>query len=173
MKVVACVGSRFLTLEQETLCERLGYGLAQKGYAVRTGGTQGADQAFARGAAMVDPELVTVCLPWAGYERAALPAGVHMEVGVEPVDIELALRFHPMGTKLPKRTQLLMGRNLVILRPATEVVALPRFHNGYAAGGTAHGLSLAARFFKIPVWLPERGRELLSPEQVIPLLRPQ
>jgi hypothetical protein len=64
----AGIGSRKLTEDQRTLCERIGVYLAEKGYTLRTGACAGADQAFAAGALRRRGE-VQYDVPWADYER--------------------------------------------------------------------------------------------------------
>jgi len=155
--VVAGVGARELTRAGRAACAALGAALARGGHVLRTGGSPGADQAFAHGAA-TEGGAVEVVLPWAGFAAGALPAGARLHAFDPPRDAAweaLARRLCPGWDALPVddhgapgARRRLLARNVAVVAgdarvgpPAALVIAV---HAGRSpAGGTAHALRCA------------------------------
>ena len=140
---IAGIGSRDLDVRQRKICYDIGKYLASKGHTLVTGGAVGADQAFAAGAASVDPSLVQLYVPWPGYEMVRYPDSCHVYSGpYEDRDWQLA-QLHPAWANLSPAVRKLMVRNAKIVRTSKQVVAWPRLAYGRWTGGTAHGLHIA------------------------------
>ena len=118
---VACFGSRQTPANVLALMEELGAFIAENGGLMASGHAQGADQAFERGAAAVDPERVLVCLPWRGYEREVpIMRGCTTVVLTELPRarqtnlLALAEQHHGAWHRLTRGGKLLQGRNMLI-----------------------------------------------------------
>jgi hypothetical protein len=88
--------------------------LARLGWTLRTGGAQGADQAFQRGASEARG-LIELYLPWDTYESDALVPLLTPETAILPEPSaaawELASIYHPIWEKLKQGAQKLHARN--------------------------------------------------------------
>jgi len=165
VRAVACVGSRTLDPSALALLTAIGASLVTAGWIVHSGGAQGADQAFARGAAHALGTTVhpagglVIHLPWASYERAAADAAVRQSGGRALIDTQpftpderaTALQFHPAPDRLSPAGITLMTRNVRIVRPqglAADpvhlVIAYPS--NRLGGGGTGQAIRLAESF---------------------------
>jgi len=164
-RTVACVGSRALDPSALALLTAIGASLVTAGWIVHSGGAQGADQAFARGAAQAlgatahAPGGLVIHLPWASYERAAADAAVRQSGGRALIDLQAftpderttALQFHPAPDRLSPAGITLMTRNVRIVcpqgltaDPVHLVIAYPSNRRG--GGGTGQALRLAESF---------------------------
>lgn len=164
-RAIACVGSRALDASHLALLEAIGTSLVTAGWTVHSGGAQGADQAFARGAARAlgqnpkTPGGLVIHLPWASYEREAADAAVRQSGGravldcapFTPDEQALALQFHPAPERLSRAGITLMTRNVRIVcpdgleaSPVHRVIAFPLYKLG--GGGTGQALRLAEHF---------------------------
>jgi len=106
MKTYAGVGSRKAPEDVLKLMEKIARRLAELGWTLRTGGAEGADQAFERGA-RAGGGAVEVFLPWPGYNgyrEGALKAPSSEAV-------RLAAALHPAWNRLSQGVQKLMARN--------------------------------------------------------------
>jgi hypothetical protein len=74
---IACLGDRNLDDVEIRICELVGKQLALKGHEIISGNTRGAEQAFARGFATVNPESCTIILPWMSFEIDAFIPGTN------------------------------------------------------------------------------------------------
>ena len=153
-KVYAGIGSRQTPphiLKKMTL---YGAEMASKGFYLRSGNAQGADQAFALGANSVDPGKVLLYLPWKRYEEQAIVEGNHYFFNphnqFEDAAIKLVKELHPAPEKLSQGALKLHSRNVAILlgnrldRPVELVVYWSP--KGEAIGGTGMGLRIAKKF---------------------------
>ncbi len=163
---IACIGSRDLTTAQLGLCEKLGEWVVRCGHILDTGNAPGADQAFARGANQVRPDLVRLHLPWYNFERQA----IHDDNAVYTVDAlseeqlllhtQNAEKFHPAWGRLSQGARKLMVRNGMIMMPlplcfhVDMCLALPS--NKQGRGGTGQGMRIAEHFGVKLVDLRER-----------------
>jgi len=162
MLAVACIGKRdALEPWLDKHLEAVGEFYARRGYIVVSGNAIGADQAYARGANRVAPQLVELFLPWASYEQQA----IHPENSVRtadqalPIHIEMAQAAAPAWDSMRQSVRRLMIRNaMVIYRwgdPVSLVCAEPSYHKpGWS--GTGHGIRIATTL-GIPVHLISRG----------------
>jgi hypothetical protein len=154
----AGIGSRDLTPAQREVCVKLGYFLATQGWILHTGNAQGADQAFAEGANLVDPKAVRLFLPWRSYEAAAVRDGNQVfsleQYSPQQIDVlnEEAAQYHPAWDRLKQGGQKLMMRNGLIIAPTAHLVrhpvavvlAFPSQKPG--GGGTGQGMRLAESY---------------------------
>ena len=148
---IAGIGSRGLNPEQLQHCETLGRWVVQQGFELHSGGAIGADQAFVRGGASANPELVHIHIPWASYERANIPAGAHTDVlqnlSSQVLDYyrKLAQEHHPAWSRLTRGGQALHARNGRIIQPTPHtnvdlILAWPSEKIG--GGGTGGGMRI-------------------------------
>lgn len=154
MAKIACVGSRSLTGEQETICEKLGAWIVSCSHELHTGAAVSADQSFARGANQVDPALVHLHLPWLSYERESIVLGNHVDIfpsldqKTQQVYLDYAKVHHPAWGRLSQGAQKLHARNGRIIfpngypgKPVDLVIAWPSKKIG--GGGTGMGMRMA------------------------------
>lgn len=105
--VYAGIGSRKTPEEVLRLMERIAVRLAERGFALRSGGAPGADQAFERGARQ-GGGAVEIFIPWPGYE-GYLPGP---EVALASARATLmAAELHPAWERLSNGVRKLMARN--------------------------------------------------------------
>ena len=147
MSIYAGVGSREAPEEVLVVLEELGRILAERGWLLRSGNARGADQAFAKGAGAVSPELVEIFLSWPGYEKEAILPGcrVHGSPGKE--SREMASRYHSGWDICASGARALHGRNVeIILGPSLDSpvsLVLCWTAGGKVRGGTAMGIHVA------------------------------
>jgi hypothetical protein len=112
----AGIGSRVIPSEVLATMEAIGTRLAARGWTLRTGLSQGADQAFYRGA-RAGGGSVEVFLPWPGFESDARPEGERDGERLlvlsrpTPAAYELAARFHPGWEGLSEPVRHLLARD--------------------------------------------------------------
>jgi predicted Rossmann-fold nucleotide-binding protein len=161
---VACIGSRRLSAAELEICQEIGQRLVRRGHAVVTGGAIGADQAFARGGASIDPKQVHVWLPWFAYELGKRPADTIVHLEELEGDAALAQRNHPAWTWLRPAVRKLMVRNARIIMDSEYVVAWPGRDNIGPTGGTVHGMRCAHELGKkvLDLSLPGNVDRLLA-----------
>jgi len=169
VRAVACVGSRTLDPSALALLTAIGASLVTAGWIVHSGGAQGADQAFARGAAHALGTTVhpagglVIHLPWASYERAAADAAVRQSGGRALIDTQPFTpdewrtaaraprrpdRFNPYDVPLLADTlRILCPQDLA--DPVHLVIAYPS--NGRDPGGDTDQAFRLAESFGIPL----------------------
>ena len=145
----AGIGSRKTPSSILRRMEQLGQSLARQGWVLRSGNCQGADQAFQRGANVVNPELVEVFLPWPGYEAGSIVRGNVLYTPCRQA-YDLAAKYHPAWQRCTPGMKALHARNAQIIlgvelsQPVEFVVCwTPR---GKAVGGTAMGIHIALAY---------------------------
>ncbi len=157
---IACIGSRDLSAEQTAICEKLGAWVVQCGHTLHTGNASGADQAFARGANQIRPDLVHLHLPWPMFEGTAIHAEnvVHNLNDMPEHQLNMyksvAYQHHPAWGRLSQGVHKLMLRNSSIMIPTVVpegpgfkgvlvdmCLALPSNKRG--GGGTGQGMRIA------------------------------
>jgi len=102
MKYYTGIGSRqtpahviaFMTMIAKKLC--------REGYTLRSGGADGADCAFEKGAG----SKKQIFLPWKGFNRSGSQL-FHVPEEVR----KFSLKYHPVGDSLGVNVQKIMGRN--------------------------------------------------------------
>lgn len=143
--IVGTIGSRDLTAGELEGCRDLGTALAEAGHRIRTGNAVGADQAFAAGANKIYRRLVTLCLPWWGYERAAVSHGNDVLCLAYHDDCDRlyaeAERLHPAWDRCSRGARALHARNGLIVDHCDIVLAWPR--RGADPGGTGQGMRVS------------------------------
>ncbi|WP_217912916.1 hypothetical protein [Miltoncostaea marina] len=163
--VVAAVGERELSPAGLELCARVGAALARAGHTVRTGGSPGADQAYAAGAT-AGGGAVELVVPWSGFEPAARPPGaavVALDPALHADWVALARDADPgRGAPRDHDDQRLLARNggIVLgghgLGPAAAICVAA--HRGERPRGrTVHAIACAGRAGIPVVLLPEAG----------------
>ena len=119
--------------------------LARTGWHLASGGADGADTAFARGAP--DGQR-TLYLPWRGYNGHGGPDYRTLTPAALSACMALAARLHPTWHRCTPGARKLHARNSAIIltetldRPVDAVVAFTA--DGRATGGTGMGLRIAA-----------------------------
>lgn len=148
MKYYAGIGSRETPAAALELMERAAAIFACEGWTLRSGGAQGADQAFERGCDLVGG-LKQIFLPWRGFEDNLSPF-------YEPTREAsvIAASFHPRWETLSQGARRLHARNAhqvlgANLREPVEFIICwtPK---GSGSGGTGQALRIA-RSHNIPV----------------------
>lgn len=153
MSYYAGIGSRQLSKEELQLCYHIGYDLATKGWALKTGAATGADQAFAEGA-LSGGGHVELCLPWWSYERTWVEKAVEQGAKVCVLDdndkdaFMSVESFHPAGKNLKPAIKRLHARNYLIVKDTSLVIAFPK---GPTMGGTGQGIRIATHL-GIPIF---------------------
>ena len=119
--------------------------LAKTGWHLASGGAEGADTAFAGGAAAGQR---TLYLPWRGYNGHAGPDCRVLTPSELSACLEIASRLHPAWHRCSPAVRKLHARNAAVLRgrqldrPVNAVVAwTPRAE---ITGGTGMALRIAA-----------------------------
>lgn len=169
--IYAGIGSRSTPQDALTVMEAAGAWLGQRGWTLRTGGADGADSAFLRGAVSVRGK-VELYLPWPdfGSESVDLLTPEVLEVSgsviVHEATIDalmLAAQVHPNWKALTVGGRKLHGRNCHqvmgydLATPATMVLCWTPGASG--RGGTSTAIQLA-RQNNVPVFDLGRPAEL-------------
>lgn len=102
--IIAGVGTRGVDQQEQQTLEKTGRWIARRGFRLRSGGARGADQAWARGAASINPELVTVCLPESSQKALRKrPEGAQVEIPPYPEwMVEIAIAEFVFRDKFPE-----------------------------------------------------------------------
>jgi len=124
-QTVACFGYEATPPDVRRLMYRIGKAIVTLGGRVRSGHSQGADQAFQRGAAVL-PSALTVCLPYAKYNEDVLPPKdsniivfntLHLDAQAELfIQAELHHPTWDLCTRMEKATH---ARNMLVVKHAT------------------------------------------------------
>lgn len=144
MKRIACVGSRETPTPILSWMEEMGARLVQAGYTIVSGNAPGADQAWARGGNSIDPSRVELCLPWEGFEAAAIHGRNHVRV-IHPHDERyyMAVRHtHPKFGSLTSAALNLHARNAMIVDDVEMVLGYLN-HAKPGGGGTGSPFRIA------------------------------
>lgn len=151
------VGSRQTPPKILCFMQALGVYLGNKGYTLRTGGAQGADNAFEFGARHIGSE-VDVYLPWSSFNKESYetaPENVHPKV-LLGIDAELIAKcHHPAWDKLSQGAKKLHTRNVYQVLgdnldvPSDFVICYTP--NGKGGGGTGQAIRIA-RTYDVPVF---------------------
>lgn len=166
MKYYTGVGSRSTPIHVCELMDRIGSRLFRLGWTLRSGGADGADQAFETN--ILDSEKREIFIPWNGfngYGQSLEDPGVVFHPGAIPLEkIEVPLRLkalsmveqvHPAFGKLSLAAKKLHARNAFqvlgrdLKTPSKFLICWTP--NGEAVGGTATAIKIAERE-RIPVF---------------------
>lgn len=153
MKVYAGIGSRKTPVGILEIMTETAKALEARGWTLRSGNAEGADQAFQAGTKKAE-----VFLPWPGYNKRTQQRDHDRYVLTDrPLNIQVAANnltelYHPTPTKLTPATRKLHGRNALILfgpncRPIDMVSWIICWTpNGEISGGTGQTLRMASDF---------------------------
>ena len=156
---VAGIGSRETPDLMLTLMADIGHALALRGVIVRSGGADGADTAFEKGALRARVQgTFEGFAPWAGFNGRRWPVKVPAEA------FDLVDEFHPAGKSLRDAPRKLMARNaqqvlgVDLESPSALVLCWTKdgadgdvVKTTQATGGTGHAIRIASAYF-VPVW---------------------
>ena len=167
MKVYAGIGSRKTPNWILDMMIEIAVKLGNDGWACRTGGADGADLAFERGAlqSTTDPH---VYLPWRGFNESNRFAPERLR---EPQTWTLAVaaKFHPKWETLGRPTRQLMCRNVHQVlgdraEPRHSAFVLCWTPDALGGGGTGQAIRIATHY-NIPVFdlADEAVRDRLKP----------
>lgn len=162
MKTYAGIGSRETPVEIQHLMYQIAKHLAQNGYTLRSGGAQGADQAFEKGCDSISGDK-EIYLPWANFE------GSNSSLIIKDIEaFEIAEKFHPYWQNLSQGAKKLQARNSHqvlgpdLSTPSKFIICYTKA--GKKAGGTGQAIRIAEDY-SIPVFdcgLYENDLELLK-----------
>ena len=145
----AGIGSRETPKEFLAMFEKIGEYLSKKGYILRSGGAEGADQAFERGCDKANGDK-EIYLPWSCFEKSNSNLVVKDQKA-----FEIAEQFHPAWDRLSQGAQKLQARNTHqvlgqnLNTPSKFVICWTK--GGSGKGGTGQAIRIA-RHYDIPVW---------------------
>ena len=172
LPVYAGLGASNAPAAQRTLMTDIGHRLAQEDFLLRSGGGQGAEQAFENGARLADGEA-RIYLPSDGYRgRESGVDGATAEIPERAYQI--AASHHDKWDTLTEATRRQYARNAVeilgedLSTPADAVVCWTR--DGKDTGATAQALALA-REHNIPIINLGAPGAPQSAEEVVNALR--
>lgn len=167
MKLYAGVGSRETPDSILEIMENTAEALANQGWILRSGGANGADQAFAGKLAKTEKEIF---LPWPGYNDLVPGEDGVCLIRPIPAAVQLAGEVHPAWDRCGHGARQLHGRNAHIVLGhdlATPVkFVLAWTPGGKMVGGTALALRLAERE-GIPVFNLYNGEALARVTRMI------
>lgn len=144
MNLYAGIGSRETPADVCDRMTRLALVQQQRGFILRSGGAQGADEAFERGAG----DLKEIWLPWLGWR------GHTSKLVPTEEAFALAEHFHPAWHRCTEAARCMHARNMhqVLGRdletPVDYVICWTP--DGKASGGTGQAIRVAEHF-RIPV----------------------
>ena len=121
--------------------------LALKGWHLSSGGAQGADSAFARGAPQ---DSRSVYLPWKDYNNLADPSCIPLTSSQLSACTDVVRPLHPAWNRCSPTARKLHARNAAILlgadlhRPVNAVIAWTK--GGAVTGGTSMALRIAEKY---------------------------
>ena len=154
MSSVAIIGTRDPDANQDSTAHKLATYLSEQlCCTIKTGGAYGIDQAAMEGTA---PGKLTVCLPWASYNSAIVPAhAIHLvyDKEIHTVWKDSVFQYHPAPLRLSGGAVALHARNYGIIEGCDLVVAMP---NETGGGGTGQGIRVA-KGLGIPVIQINKG----------------
>lgn len=148
----AGIGSRETPKDVQIKMEEIAERLSLLGYVLYSGGADGADAAFERGA-----NHKKIFLPWKDF-NGRLEDG--NEYVVPPKNLEFVNRFHPNPSGLTSGGLSLMSRNTYqvlgpdLKSPVDFVLCWTK--DGKASGGTGQAIRIATHY-KIPVFNLKNG----------------
>jgi len=147
MKYYAGIGSREIPTTIQKQMTAIARRLNSMGYCLRSGGAEGADDAFEKGATNKQ-----IFLPWNGFNDRYSNGTDYI---VPELNLDLVQKYHPSASKLSQGAQKLMSRNSYqVLGPnLTDPVefVLCWTVDGKKKGGTAQAIRIAEDY-KIPIF---------------------
>lgn len=118
-----------------------------KGYTLRSGGAENADESFEKGTHLVTPEIY---LPWKGFRNNKSPR--HEPI---PAAYRIAAKYHPRWDSLRPSVHRLMARNVHQIL-GDDLNTLSHFvicwtGDGKASGGTGQAMRIA-KACNVPIY---------------------
>ena len=154
MPIYAGIGSRETPDHILTLMEDIAVILALRGWTLRSGLAEGADQAFHVGATIAKGQQENY-IPWKGFNGANAQAIVAPDLPNWEIALGISSQFHPAWDKCSEGAKKLHGRNLYQVAgknldlPVDCVVCWTK--NGEEVGGTAQAMRIA-KHLEIPIF---------------------
>ena len=142
MKTYAGIGSRETPVDIQNLMTRVAIALANDNWVLRSGGAEGADEAFEQGA-----KYKEIYLPWNGFNNKYADGKSYLLIPESAEVREFVYDYHPTGIYLKAGALKLMCRNTYQVlgedldSPAHAVVCWTS--DGKASGGTGQALRIA------------------------------
>lgn len=142
-KYYAGIGSRETPEEICQIFEKIGEELAKKGYILRSGGAEGADESFEKGCDKVKGKK-EIFIPWKGFNKSTSEL-----IGACDKAKEIAEEIIPWWYTMNKWPQILHGRNIYQVlgkdfsKPVNFVVCWTE--GAKLKGGTATAMKLARK----------------------------
>lgn len=139
------IGSRETPAEVLGIMTKLARWLAKRGWILRSGGADGADKAFEKGASKKE-----IYLPWAGFNGSN-----SMLTEATKDALNLAPQYHPAWDRLSEGAKKLHARNchqilgVNLDTPSSLVICYTK--DGKGQGGTGQALRLA-KDYNIPIF---------------------
>lgn len=140
--VLAVIGTREPAPEVVSLCERICVAFRDLGLSLVTGNAMGIDGIARDIWNESAPEMVTLVLPWPGYNSKLIHPRNHIIVydGQEAWK-DSVKKYHPAAGRLSSGVFKLHARNFGIIEAADIVIAFPS--NKPGGGGTGQGIRIA------------------------------
>lgn len=158
-KIYAGIGATKTPQDVLNLITLVSAQMSEMNWMLRTGGADGADNAFAEGTANRE-----IHLPWNGYNKLWQSAGRGVHVPCISKEIqEITAAHHPYWDNLSQGAKKLMYRNTTILlgkeleAHAKLVICWTR--KDEITGGTGHGMRIASAY-GIPVFNLASDRDI-------------
>ena len=154
MPIYCGIGSRETPDHILTLMEDIAVILAQRGWTLRSGLAEGADQAFHVGATIAKGQQENY-IPWKGFNGANAQAIVAPDLPNWEDALGISSQFHPAWDKCSEGAKKLHGRNPYQIAgknldlPVDCVVCWTK--NGEEVGGTAQAMRIA-KHLEIPIF---------------------
>jgi hypothetical protein len=146
-KTYAGIGSRETPVEVQQKMTEIASRLSRIDYVLYSGGAEGADSAFERGA-----EQKVIFLPWDNFNGRKVNEVDYVQ---PPGNLDLVKQFHPNYHALGGRARALMSRNSYqVLGPDLQSpveFVLCWTKDGNASGGTGQALRIA-KDYNIPIF---------------------
>lgn len=152
--IYAGIGSRETPEPVQDVISLIALKLAKRNWTLRSGGAQGADSAFYRGARIRSETPIEIYFPWKDFDEETETEHIKL-TSPSPEATELAARYHPAWFKLPQGAKKLIARNshqvfgADMNTPVDLIICYTE--GGKLKGGTAQALRIAEDF-KIPVY---------------------
>jgi hypothetical protein len=165
MKYYAGIGSRETPRDVQDVMRSIAFKLSKLSYCLRSGGADGADTAFERGA-----KHKQIFLPWDDFNFRKSDGISYI---VPPFVPEYVEKFHPAPSKLGPGAKLLMSRNTYqvlgpeLNDPVSFVLCWTK--DGKASGGTGQAIRIAESL-NIPVFNFKNGYDDFSKFMVMDLI---
>lgn len=147
MKYYTGIGSRETPLDLQTLMTKIAIALSNDNWILRSGGADGADAAFERGAM-----YKRIYLPWNGFNDRYVDNYSYV---VPPYNFEMVSDYHPQADYLSQAATKLMSRNSYQVlgdnldTPSKFLVCWTQ--GGGLKGGSAQAIRIS-KDYKIPVY---------------------